>query len=81
MDAIEEKEIQSLREELDFYKSLWEHHSMSVICMMHIKYRNGKRVWVNLQEATYKLLETLDNHDTDPDIIRWKKDAYRGFGD
>jgi hypothetical protein len=70
------KQIQDLEEELTFIKSLWTHHSMSMVYHMHIKKKNGKRVWVNIRDATHKELLELDQDD---DIKEWIADCLCPF--
>jgi hypothetical protein len=73
--ALEEK-ILSLEEELAFIKRLWTHHSMSMVCDMKIKTKDGKKVWVNVRDITHKELLGLDQDD---DVREWISDTLCPF--
>ena len=66
-----ESENRALIKEVEFYKSLWKDHSMTVISMLFRKSRQGEPVWINLQETTLSELKSLD---PDPDVERWIKE-------
>ena len=59
-----------LKNELEFYKSIFKTHYSSVIFNLKIKKVNGKRIWVDRIKinSDYKLLNTLDK---DNDVIEW----------
>ena len=63
-----ENQLLDLKEELSFLKSLWTKHPMSVVYQMHIKTKNGKRVWVNVRDVTHKELLELDH---DEEVREW----------
>lgn len=65
-----EMEIASLKEELEFYKSLFDTHSGSVIYNLKIKNKNGKKVWVDRIRCDRKELLELDR---DEEITEWLK--------
>ena len=67
-----EKQLRDLEEELSFIKSLWTKHPGSVVYHMHIKTKNGKKVWINVRDATLAELITLDQ---DEDIQEWIDDC------
>ena len=65
------KENYSLKNELEFYKSIFKTHSNSVIYNLKTKKINGKKIWVDkikLVGSEYKLLNMLDK---DNDVIDW----------
>ena len=66
------RRVTELEDELQFLKSLWTKHSMSVVYQMHIKTRNGQKVWINVRDATLAELVTLDHDD---EIQRWIDDC------
>jgi len=70
------KTIQTLEEDLSFIQSLWVHHSMAIVYHMWIKTKNGKKVWVNMRDATHKELLELDQDD---DIRQWIEDCHQKF--
>jgi len=63
-------EIASLKEELEFYKSLFKTHSGSVIYNLKIKNKNGKKIWVDRIRCDRKELLELDR---DEEITEWLK--------
>ena len=67
-----EKQVLDLEEELSFIKSLWTKHPMSVVYQMHIKTKNGKKVWINVRDVTHKELLELD---PDDEVQEWIDDC------
>jgi len=58
-----EKEIKSLKDELNFYKSLFKTHNNSAVFNLKIKKKKGKNIWIDLvNEKRANLLE-LDKDD------------------
>jgi hypothetical protein len=59
-----------LKNELEFYQSIFKTHYDSVIFNLKIKKVNGKRMWIDRIKinSDYKLLNTLDK---DNDVIEW----------
>jgi hypothetical protein len=64
--------VTELEDELQFLKSLWTKHPMSVVYQMRIKTRNGQKVWVNTRDVTLAELMTLDHDD---EIQGWIDDC------
>ena len=62
--------INHLREELEFYKSIFKRHTNSAIFNLYIKTINGKRIWYDRVMDCMDLLYYLDE---DEDVIEWKK--------
>ena len=71
-----EAHVLDLEEELSFLKSLWTKYPMSVVYQMHIKTKNGKKVWINVRDATHKELLELDQ---DEEIQEWIADCILPF--
>ncbi len=72
-----ENEIISLRAknneletELKFYKSIFKTHSGSVLFNLRIKYKNGKKIWIDKIRCDKNDLLELDNDD---EIEEWLK--------
>ena len=61
-------ENQILKDELEFYKSLFETNSNSVVFNLHIKTINGKKVWVDPIRDNYQKLLLLDK---DEEVKEW----------
>ena len=61
-----------LKDDLDFYKSIFKTHGNSAVFNLRIKSINNKRLWVDKVKihADYKLLNSLD---IDNEVIEWKK--------
>jgi len=61
-----------LKEDLKFYKSIFETHSNSAVFNLRIKSINNKRLWVDKVQiqADYKLLNSLDR---DNEVTEWLK--------
>lgn len=70
VNSVERKktELEIIKEELEFYKSLFQSHNNSVIFNLHIKKKNGKNVWVDPVMDSKEYLETLDR---DKDVEEW----------
>ena len=66
----EKTELELLKEELEFYKSLFDSHNNSVVFNLSIKKKNGKNVWVDHTRDSREYLETLD---MDEEIEEWLK--------
>ena len=64
MSNIEEtlKENQELKEELEFYKSIFKTHRNSAIFNLRIKTIDGKKIWIDkiLERCNRKLILSLD---------------------
>jgi len=63
-------EIASLKDELEFYKSLFKSHSGSVIYNLKIKHENGQRVWIDVIRCDKSELLRLD---PDEEVSEWLK--------
>jgi len=63
-------EIASLKDELEFYKSIFDTHGGSVIYNLTIKHVNGKRVWVDRIRCDKSELLQLDQ---DEEVSEWLK--------
>jgi len=68
-NEILKKENETLKEELNLYKSVHKSHPNSAICNLYIKKKKGKKVWID------KIIQywELDQLDQDEDIIEWLK--------
>ena len=64
--------VTELEGELQFLKSLWTKHPRSIVYHMHIKTKEGEKVWVNIRDATLAELTTLDHDD---EIQGWIDDC------
>jgi len=64
----EKTELEIIKEELDFYKSVFESHHNSVIFNLTIKKKNGKKVWVDPIRDNQEYIQTLDR---DEEVIEW----------
>ena len=65
-----EKENQKLKEELDFYKSLFETRRNSCIFNLKIKTINGEKVWVDRVRDQREDFIILDKDD---EVEEWLK--------
>jgi len=63
-------DISELREELEFYKSVFKSHRNSLVSQVKIKTLNGKKVWIDHIRDDKKLIESLDR---DAEIEEWLK--------
>ena len=66
------KKNSELKEDLDFYKSIFQTHQNSVIFNLTIKTINGKKIWID------KVTETCDRNnililDQDDETKEWLK--------
>jgi len=59
--------INELQRELDFYKSVFKTHNNSCIFNLHIKTKNGKKVWIDRVRETHKFNEL----DVDDEVKEW----------
>ena len=59
-----EKENMDLKNDLEFYKSIFKTHPNSAIFNLHIKKKNGERVWID-KNTQYWSLHELDD---DPEV-------------
>ena len=66
------KENIQLKEDLEFYKSIFTTHSNSAVFNLKIKTINGERIWVDKVKihSQYELLNSLDKDD---DVLEWLK--------
>ena len=60
----------NLREELDFYKSIFKSHINSAIFNLRITKINGENVWYDTVMDRTKILYLLDEDD---EVKEWKK--------
>jgi len=65
-----QNELVSTKEDLDFYKSIFKTHRNSVVYNLYIKYKNGKRLWIDKIRTDKYELKQLDE---DNDIKEWLK--------
>ena len=63
-----ENELATVKEELEFYKSIFKTHGNSAVFNLRIKSINGKRLWVDKVRADYSLKIQLD---PDEETIEW----------
>ena len=66
------KENIQLKEDLEFYKSIFQKQSNSAIFNLRIKTINGKRIWVD-KVKIYTDYELLNSLDKDEEVIEWLK--------
>ena len=66
------KENIQLKEDLEFYKSIFQTHSNSALFNLRIKNINGKRICVDKVKihTDYELLNSLDKDD---EVLEWLK--------
>jgi len=65
-----QQELNSTKEDLNFYKSIFRSHSNSVVYNLYIKFKEGKRLWIDkIRTDRYELTQL----DEDKDIIDWLK--------
>jgi len=65
-----ENELVIVKEDLEFYKSIFKTHGNSAVFNLRIKSINGKRLWVDKVRADYSLKIQLD---PDEETIEWLK--------
>ena len=65
-------ELNELKDELEFYKSIFSTHNNSAVFNLRIKTKNGKRIWVDkvLDNPNITFLKSLDQDD---EIREWLK--------
>jgi len=63
-----ENELATVKDDLEFYKSIFKTHGNSAIFNLRIKSINGKRLWVDKVRADYSLKIQLD---PDEETIEW----------
>tara|TARA_B100001094_G_C17423356_1_gene435737 strand:- start:86 stop:400 length:315 start_codon:yes stop_codon:yes gene_type:complete len=66
------KENEQLKDELEFYRSIFREKSNSAVCNLRIKILNGEKVWVD------KVRDLIDNDfirslDRDEEVEEWLK--------
>ena len=65
-----ENELATVKEDLEFYKSIFKTHGNSAVFNLRIKSINGERLWVDKVLADYSLKIQLD---PDEETIEWLK--------
>ena len=63
-----ENELAKVKEDLEFYKSIFKTHGNSAVFNLRIKSINGERLWVDKVRADYSLKIQLD---PDEETIEW----------
>ena len=63
-----ENELVTVKEDLEFYKSIFKTHENSAVFNLRIKSINGKRLWVDKVNAEHSLKIQLD---PDEETIEW----------
>lgn len=63
-------DISELREELEFYKSVFKSHRNSLISQVKIKTLNGEKIWIDHIRDDKNLIESLDR---DSEVEEWLK--------
>ena len=58
--------IRDLQEQVAFYKTFSKQDGLAY--QLHVKFKNGQRVWVNSQKVSVQELQMLDR---DPEIDAW----------
>ena len=61
-------ELEMVKKELEFYKSLFKTHHNSVVYNLSIKKKNGENVWVDPIMDKREYLESLDK---DEEVLSW----------
>ena len=64
------EELNSTKDDLDFYKSIFKTHRNSVVYNLYIKYKDKRRLWIDKIRIDKYELKQLD---MDKDIIEWLK--------
>ena len=62
-------EIVSLKAELEFQKSIFMTHPNSAVFNLHVKTKNGQKVWVDKIKDYWELKDL----DLDPEVKEWLK--------
>ena len=65
-----QQELNSTKEDLKFYKNIFRSHGTSVVYNLYIKFKKGKRLWIDKIRTDRYELTQLDH---DEDIIEWLK--------
>lgn len=65
-----QNELESTKDELNFYKSIFKTHRNSVVYNLYIKYKDKQRLWIDKIRTDNYYLKQLDEDD---DIIEWLK--------
>ena len=63
-----ENELATVKDDLEFYKSIFKTHGNSAVFNLRIKSINGERLWVDKVRADYSLKIQLD---PDEETIEW----------
>jgi hypothetical protein len=63
-----ENELATVKEDLEFYKSIFKTHENSAVFNLRIKSINGKRLWVDKVNAEHSLKIQLD---PDEETVEW----------
>ena len=63
-------ELATVKDDLEFYKSIFKTHGNSAVFNLRIKSINGERLWVDKVRADYSLKIQLD---PDEETIEWLK--------
>ena len=63
-----ENELATVKDDLEFYKSIFKTHGNSAVFNLRIKSINGKRLWVDKVRADYSLKIQLD---PDEETMEW----------
>ena len=63
-----ENELATVKEDLEFYKSIFMTHPNSAVFNLRIKSINGKRLWVDKVNAEHSLKIQLD---PDEETVEW----------
>ena len=63
-----ENELVTVKDDLEFYKSIFMTHENSAVFNLRIKSINGKRLWVDKVNADHSLKKQLD---PDEETVEW----------
>ena len=63
-----ENELVTVKDDLEFYKSIFMTHPNSAVFNLRIKSINGKRLWVDKVNADHSLKKQLD---PDEETVEW----------
>lgn len=61
-------ELEIVKQELEFYKSLFKSHHNSVVFNLKIKTKDGKKMWVDYVSDSREYIESLDK---DEEVLEW----------